>query len=85
MLPKHIKHWDDERSLGHGIGVTLVPGLSFEWGGLHAGLRFFETVTEARYESARKRVFECDPSCEECEANRNGLINEIYHTDEESN
>lgn len=68
-LPKHIKHWDDERSLGHGIIVTLVTGLSFEWCS-HEGVRSFETVAEARYESARKRVYECDPSCEECDFNR---------------
>jgi hypothetical protein len=68
VLPKHIKHWDDERSLDHGIIVTLVPGLSFEWCS-HEGVRGFETVTEARYESARKRLFVCDP-CEECDSNR---------------
>jgi hypothetical protein len=67
-LPKHIEHWDDERSLGHGIIVTLVPGLSFNWWG-HEGVMGFDTVTEARRESARKRLHVCDP-CSECDWNR---------------
>ena len=67
-LAKHIEAWDDERSLGHGIIVTLVPGLSFDHAS-HEGIRGFDTLAEARHESARKRVHVCDP-CAECDSYR---------------
>lgn len=63
MKAKHIEHWDDERDIGNGVIVTLHYGYSFE-PREHAGVRGFDTVTEAKYESALKRVYKCN--CELC-------------------
>lgn len=68
MRGKHIEDWSDERVLGHGIIVTLVPGLSFDHA-THEGVMGFDTVAEARAGSARKSVHECR-DCEECDAYR---------------
>lgn len=65
-LPSHIEHWSDERRLGNGVIVTLAPFLSFSHAS-HEGVRGFDTVSEARRESARKRVHRC--GCAECRAN----------------
>ncbi len=69
MTAAHIEDWSDERRIGNGIIVTLVPGLSFEWNE-HLGVKGFDTLTEARRETRLKRVHPCDPDCEECEWNR---------------
>lgn len=60
-LPKHIRHWDDERAIGHSIIVTLQYGYCFDDG---EHVRGFDTVSEARWECALKRLASC--SCEEC-------------------
>ncbi len=47
MRKAEIEHWDDERELGNGILVTLRYLWSFE-PQEHAGVRGFDTPTEAR-------------------------------------
>jgi hypothetical protein len=42
---KRIEHWDDERSIGNSLIVTLLPGLRFEEDGEH--VRGFDTVKDA--------------------------------------
>ena len=68
--PKHIEHWDDERDIGNGIIVTLHLGWSFEQS--HEGVRGFDTVTEAREGTRKKRLYRCDDDCDECEFHRLG-------------
>ena len=63
-LPEHIEHWDDERGMGNGIIVTLHLGWSFEW--THEGVRGFDTVTEAREGTRKKRLYRCPDDCYEC-------------------
>lgn len=58
---KNVEHWDDERSLGNGIIITLVMGQSFEYMN-HEGVRGFDTAQEAK--EAVKSCYKCD--CEEC-------------------
>ncbi len=58
-----IEHWDDERELGNGVIVTLRYGYSFE-PNEHQGVRGFDTVTEARRESALFNIHQC--KCELC-------------------
>ena len=65
----HIEDWSDERRIGNGIIVTLVPGFSFDWA-THEGVRGFDTLTEARRETRRKHIHPCDPECLECAWNR---------------
>ena len=65
-MAKHIEFFDDERSVGNGVIVTLHYGWSFE-GSCHEGVRGFDTLSEARRESARNRVFPC--RCAECNKN----------------
>lgn len=45
--PDHplVEHWDDERGIGNGIIVTLVPGYFFYD---DRGVMGFDTVREAR-------------------------------------
>lgn len=62
---KHIEYWDDERSIGNGVLVTLAYGWSFE-PREHAGVRGFDTITEARRESAKKSIYPC--ACDICRA-----------------
>ncbi len=62
-LPGHIEFWDDERSIGNGIIVTLQLGFSFTLGE-HEGVWGFDTVAEARRGSARKNVYPC--RCDIC-------------------
>jgi hypothetical protein len=62
-LPRHIEHWSDERAIGNGVIVTLHWGWSFH-PGEHLGVMGFDAVTEARWVSARKRVYPC--RCELC-------------------
>lgn len=75
-LPAHIEHFDvEDGPYGRGVIVTLAWGWSFEpWG--HQGVRGFDTITEARRASARKRVYPC--GCDECRANvRQGMKEEV--------
>ena len=66
-LPKHIEFWDVEPGWGYGdpqeVIVTLQYGFSFE-NGEHQGVRGFDGIAEAKYESARKRIYDC--TCDEC-------------------
>jgi hypothetical protein len=55
-------HWDDERGDGGSLIVILAPGYCFSEKGEH--VRGFDTVSEARYETAKKRLSNCN--CEEC-------------------
>lgn len=50
--PSHplVEHWDDERSIGNGIIVTLRPGNYFYD---DCGVTSFDTEAEARREIAR--------------------------------
>ncbi len=44
-LPKIVEHWDDERSIGNGIIVTLKAGYYFYD---DCGVMGFDTTREAR-------------------------------------
>jgi len=61
-LPQHIMHWDDERGDGHSLIVTLAHGFCFGDEGDH--VRGFDTIQEARFETAKKRLSPCH--CDEC-------------------
>lgn len=45
-----VEYWDDERDIGNGIIVTLIPGVFFYD---DCGVMGFDTVREARAEIAR--------------------------------
>ena len=45
-----VEHWDDERDIGNGIIVTLIPGVHFYD---DCGVMGFDTVREARAEVTR--------------------------------
>lgn len=45
-----VEYWDDEREIGNGIIVTLIPGVFFYD---DCGVMGFDTVREARAEIAR--------------------------------
>jgi len=62
-MNRAIEHWDDERGMGNGIIVTLHYGWSFEYIH-HEGVRGFDTVADARRDTAIKRIFRCP--CDEC-------------------
>jgi hypothetical protein len=48
---KRIEHWDDERSLGNSLIVTLIPGWKFSDDPLmNEHVRGFDTVDEAMAE-----------------------------------
>lgn len=64
-LPGHIEHWDDEREIGNSLIVTLKPGWSY-LPNEHEGVRGFDTVAEAKYASAKKRIYGC--YCRECQS-----------------
>jgi hypothetical protein len=64
---KVVEFWDDERSLGNGIIVTLNYGFSFEPNG-HEGVRGFDTITEAKIATRLKNVYPCD--CQQCQTKR---------------
>lgn len=49
-LPDIVEHWDDERSIGNGILVTLKPGHFFYD---DCGVQGFDTAAEARKEIRR--------------------------------
>lgn len=61
-LPAKVQHWDDERSYGNGIIVTLHYGHCFDDPGCH--VRGFDTVKEAR--QGIKYSQPC--SCPECQS-----------------
>jgi hypothetical protein len=52
-LPAIVEHWDDERTLGNGIIVTLKPGHFFDD---DCGVRGFDTIREARAAVAKVKV-----------------------------
>ncbi len=55
-----VEHWDDERSIGNSLIVTLKWGWSFyQW---HEGVMGFDTVAEAK--EAVKFALPC--KCGEC-------------------
>lgn len=61
MKPKKVEHWDDERSIGNSLIVTLAKGWAFDpRAGEH--VRGFDTTKEAR---AAVKAAECC-TCEEC-------------------
>lgn len=68
-LPAHIERWDDERRMGNALIVTLRHGWSY-LPNEHEGVRGFDSAADARYESARKRLYRC--RCEECRSNAAG-------------
>lgn len=45
-----VEYWDDERNLGNGIIVTLLPGIFFYD---DCGVMGFDTISEANAEIAR--------------------------------
>lgn len=57
---KKIEHWDDERSIGNSLIVTLVKGWRFEERGEH--VRGFDTAKDAMAEV--RAAVPCD--CTEC-------------------
>lgn len=60
---KNILHWDDERSLGNSLIVSLVPGKQFSADvGTGEHVRGFDTIKEAMSE-VRSAV---DCSCDDC-------------------
>lgn len=61
-LDPRIEHWDDERTQGNGIIVTLRYGWSFEEGS-HEGIRGFDTAGEAR---KHVKLFATPCSCQVC-------------------
>jgi len=62
---KKIQFWDDERSIGNGIIVTLAWGWSFE-PMYHEGVKGFDTVKSAMLEIKSSYICRCDV----CEANK---------------
>lgn len=68
-LPKNaqtkVQHWDDERSSGNSLIVTLHYGWSFS-SQEHEGVRGFDTVAEAK-----QAIGWADPcECALCERNK---------------
>ena len=67
-LPKHIESFDIEQGQIMGdpasVIVTLCWGFSFS-AYEHEGVRGFDGISNARYESARKWVFTC--TCTDCQ------------------
>lgn len=61
--PKHIQHWDDERSIGNGIIVTLRFGFSFE-NKRHLGVKGFDSIRDAILGTRIKHIYVCD--CLQC-------------------
>lgn len=64
---KKIQHWDDERSLGNSIIVTLVNGFAFQDNNIDDAalhVRGFDTVKEAM--SAVVKTKPC--TCSQCRA-----------------
>lgn len=62
-LPDKVWYWDDERSIGNSLIVTLKPG--WKWGtdpGVPTHVEGFDNPTEAR--KALRSVLPC--SCNEC-------------------
>lgn len=49
QLPAKVEHWDDERSIGNSLIVTLKHGWKFDIDPLYPNhVKGFETVAEAR-------------------------------------
>jgi hypothetical protein len=61
--PKWIEEWDDARSSGNGIIVTLAYGWSFEPNS-HEGVRGFDTLKEAKEATLKKNIWPCE--CDLC-------------------
>lgn len=60
---KNIQHWDDERSIGNSLIVTLIKGKQFSADiGTGEHVRGFDTIKEAMSE-VRSAV---DCSCQSC-------------------
>lgn len=66
IIPKHIEHWDDERFQGNSLIVTLEKGWCFGSEDSEEHVRGFDSVIEARRETAKKRLFICN--CNECKS-----------------
>jgi hypothetical protein len=60
-MKRHVEFWDDERSYGNGIIITLKWGWSFE-NHYHEGVRGFDTPKETK--EALKNIYPCN--CKEC-------------------
>lgn len=63
MIPSKIEHYDDERSIGNSIIVTLKKGWRFEDHGEH--VRGFDTKQDAMFES--RSAMQCE--CHTCKMN----------------
>ena len=61
MKHRNIEFWDDERSIGNSLIVTLKKGLRFEERGEH--VRGFDTKRQAMSEVRNAQP--CD--CKECQ------------------
>ena len=62
-LPRQIMHWDDERSIGNSLIVSLAYGWRFD-DGYSMHVKGFDTVKEATEATRQKYLKRCD--CEEC-------------------
>lgn len=73
---QRIESWDDERSSGNGIIVTLKYGFTFE-PGEHYGVKGFDSGKEAAENVAGSGHCYCD----DCEKNLPKIVDgkEIYH------
>jgi len=60
-----VEHWDDERSIGNGIIVTLHYGFSFD-ATTHEGVRGFDTAGEAAKAVFKKGHLIHSCRCHEC-------------------
>lgn len=64
---RNIEYWDDERSIGNSLIVTLVRGLKFAADPLACEhVRGFDTVREAMQES--RNAIPCD--CQQCKVTK---------------
>ena len=63
MKHAKIEHWDDERSMGNSLIVTLKKGWRFSEVGEH--VRGFDTKAEAAKEGRNAAACKCK-ECKEC-------------------
>lgn len=58
---KRIEHWDDERSLGNSLIVSLKPGYAFNFADTPNAehVRGFDTVKEAMRDVRKATVCKC--------------------------